>query len=47
MKEENKFPQRILIVDDQHFNIDATKIILKYSIKLSNCNEIVDSAYEG
>ena len=41
------YPQRILIVDDQTFNIDASKIILKYSIKLSNCNQIIDSACEG
>lgn len=39
--------KKILIVDDQNFNIDAAKIILKYSIKLSNCNEIIDHASDG
>ena len=39
--------RRILIVDDQNFNIDASKIILKYSIKLCDCNEIIDSALDG
>ena len=48
-KEEvaSEHPQRILIVDDQNFNIDASKIILKYSIKLCPCNEIIDSASDG
>ena len=36
-----------MIVDDQNFNIDASKIILKYSIKLCHCNEIIDSALDG
>ena len=36
--------KRILIVDDQSFNIDAAMIILKYSIKLKDCDKICDFA---
>ena len=38
MKELYQRPeeQKILIVDDQSFNIDAAMIILKYAVKLKN-----------
>jgi hypothetical protein len=39
--------KRILIVDDQGFNIDALMIILKYSIKLKDLAEICDCVYDG
>jgi CheY-like chemotaxis protein len=43
-----KFSQRrILIVDDQSFNIDAMLIILQYSIKIKDCSSICDSAFDG
>ena len=39
--------KRILIVDDQGFNIDAALIILKYCIKLKDCDKICDFASDG
>jgi CheY-like chemotaxis protein len=39
--------KKILIVDDQGFNIDALMIILKYSIKLKDPNQICDCVYDG
>ena len=39
--------KRIMIVDDQGFNIDALMIILKYSIKLKDLAEICDCVYDG
>lgn len=39
--------RRILLVDDQGFNIDAIKIILKYNIKLKDSDSICDTAYDG
>ena len=38
--------KRILIVDDQSFNIDALKIIMKYKIGLET-NIFCDSACDG
>ena len=40
-------PKRILIVDDQGFNIDAVMIILKYSIRIIEVKKICDSAFNG
>ena len=34
---EHKGKQRIMLVDDQNFNIDAAMIILEYKIKLKYC----------
>lgn len=34
-------------MDDQGFNIDAIKIILKYNIKLKDSDSICDTAYDG
>lgn len=45
MKEISKF-KRILIVDDQSFNIDALKIILKYKIGIET-DIFCDSACDG
>ena len=42
----NKKPLRILIVDDEQFNIDALKIILKYHCNIAT-DEICDSAFDG
>jgi PleD family two-component response regulator len=42
-----KAKKKILIVDDQGFNIDALIIILKYSIKLKDVKEICDCVYDG
>jgi CheY-like chemotaxis protein len=39
--------KKILIVDDQSFNIDAANVILKYSVKLKNFKEICDYALNG
>lgn len=39
--------KRIMIVDDQGFNIDALLIILQYSIKLKDSKEICDCRYDG
>lgn len=39
--------KRILIVDDQGFNIDAALIILKYCIKLKDSDKICDFASDG
>ena len=39
--------KKILIVDDQEFNIDALMIILKYTIKLKDSNQICDCVYDG
>ena len=39
--------KKILIVDDQGFNIDAILIILKYSIKLKDTKETCDCVYDG
>ena len=41
------YQKRILIVDDQNFNIDAAMIILKYSVKLINSQDICDTAQNG
>ena len=40
-------PKRILIVDDQGFNIDAVMIILKYSIRIIEVKKICDTAFNG
>ena len=42
----NRREQRILIVDDEQFNIDALKIILKYHCNIAT-DEICDSAFDG
>ena len=39
-------PKKILIVDDQSFNLDALTVILKYSIGLTN-PELIVSAMNG
>jgi CheY-like chemotaxis protein len=39
--------KKILIVDDQSFNIDAANVILKYSVKLKDFKEICDYALNG
>ena len=39
--------QRILIVDDQIFNLDAMMIILKHSIKIKDCHRVCDCVYDG
>jgi CheY-like chemotaxis protein len=39
--------KKILIVDDQSFNVDAAIAILKYAIKLKDFQEICDFAYQG
>ena len=41
------FQQKILIVDDQYFNIDAATIVLKYAVKLMRTDQIIDSAQDG
>lgn len=41
-----EFEHKILIVDDQSFNIDALRIILKYNIGL-NSDIFCDSALSG
>jgi len=47
-EDPNKAGQKkILIVDDEQFNIDAIKIILEYNVKLPNINRIVDKAMNG
>ena len=38
--------QKILVVDDQSFNIQALKVILKYSVGLKD-NHLIDSAKNG
>lgn len=40
------FDKRILIVDDQSFNIDALKIILKYSLGLDS-SIYCETAFSG
>lgn len=35
------------MVDDQSYNLDALSMILKYSLKIKNANESVDSAIHG
>lgn len=42
---ENK--RKILIVDDQSFNIDAIMIILQHAVKINNCQFICDRANNG
>ena len=37
-------PKKILVVDDQSFNIDAAMIILKYAVKIENADQVCDSA---
>ena len=37
-REEFNQEKKILIVDDQPFNIDAMMVILKYAIKVANCS---------
>ena len=44
---ENWNKKRILIVDDQSFNIDALMIILEYAVKVNNCQFICDKANNG
>jgi PleD family two-component response regulator len=39
-------PKKILIVDDQSFNLDALTVILKYSIGITN-PELIVSAMNG
>jgi CheY-like chemotaxis protein len=39
--------KKILIVDDQYYNIEAVTVILKYAIKLKNYHEICDYALNG
>jgi PleD family two-component response regulator len=44
---DEEFPKRILIVDDQSFNIEAVKIILKYHIGLDSkayCEEALNGS---
>jgi CheY-like chemotaxis protein len=38
---------KILIVDDQSFNIEAATVILKYSVRIKNPDQICDSAIHG
>ena len=45
--EEPTPKRRILLVDDQGFNIDAIKIILKYTIKVKDSDQICDTAFDG
>ena len=40
-------PKRILIVDDQGFNIDAIMVILKYSVRVIDVKKICDKAFDG
>ena len=40
-------PKKILIVDDQGFNIDAIMVILKYSIRVIDVKKICDKAFNG
>ena len=40
-------PKRILIVDDQGFNIDAIMVILKYSVRVIDVKKICNKAYDG
>ena len=49
VKTEDNFDyvKKILIVDDQFFNIDAALIILQYLIKIDNCLEICEFAQNG
>ena len=42
----NADPAKILIVDDQSFNIDALMIILKYNIGI-NTNKICEFCFDG
>ena len=39
--------ERILIVDDDQFNIDAAKIVMKTVSELINPNSICDEALDG
>jgi hypothetical protein len=39
--------KKILIVDDQYYNIEAVTVILKYAIKLNNYHETCDHALNG
>lgn len=41
-----KYQHKILIVDDQSFNIDALKIILKFSINIDT-DTLCDKATNG
>ena len=43
---KNKKLLRILVVDDEQFNIDALKIILRYHCNI-DADEICDSAFDG
>ena len=39
--------RRILIVDDQIFNIQALKTILKFSVGLQDINDQIDHVFDG
>ena len=39
--------RRILIVDDQEYNIEALKTILEYSVGLKDINQRADKAFDG
>ena len=47
IEEPNLKPKKILIVDDQGFNIDAVKVVLKYSVGVIDIKKICDSAFNG
>ena len=46
-KDKASSMKKILIVDDQSFNIDAVMIILKYAVKIENCDLVCDTAQNG
>ena len=45
-KNDDEYTKKILIVDDQSFNIEAVLIILKYSVGLDSQN-VCDKAFDG
>ena len=46
VSESPRFEQKILIVDDQFFNIQALEIILKYVVKV-DVEKVCVRAYNG
>ena len=39
--------KKILIVDDQSFNLDAAKVILQHGVNLANIDQILEFAMNG
>lgn len=47
VSKKTSIQKKILIVDDEQFNIEAIKIILEYNVKLPNIDMVIEKAMDG